>query len=391
MIPGAIPGDLLEIKTGSEKQEYALGSVLRVVQAAPDRREPPCVYVPRCGGCDWQHIRYDAQARLKAEVIAAEFRRTLGIELNRDGLVEPAPAEFGYRSRIRLKTGPGGKIGFHHPNSNHLVPVEACLVAAPPISAAGRLAGLLGQKCAEIEVVAGQRYEVLIAHLTKTPGSFERRIACQMVDGGSVSGLILRGTAARELFGEVRIGCEVEPGCTIEADADLFSQVNRAQNLKLVGAVMELAEVCPDMRVLDLYCGTGNFSLPVARRGAFVIGLDHDPLAIEAARANAERMGLVRTKFITMRAADGVQFLRKSGYRPEVLILDPPRTGAANLIDVMAQLRARKLIYVSCDLPTLVRDLHQLILNRYKMQVVRGFDFFPNTHHIEMVVSLVLT
>jgi 23S rRNA (uracil1939-C5)-methyltransferase len=193
------------------------------------------------------------------------------------------------------------------------------------------------------------------------------------------------------VFGQVRIACEIEPGCVIEAAADLFSQVNRAQNLKLVSAVMQLTEVSPDIRVLDLFCGTGNFSLAAARHGARVIGLDHDQLAIEAARCNAERMGLHETQFIAMRAADGVRFLLQSGYRPEVLILDPPRTGADHLITAMAQLRAQRLIYVSCNPSTLVRDLRQLMLKRYKIDVVRGFDFFPNTHHMEIVASLLLT
>src|SRR5712692_6789473 len=100
MIPAALPGEVLEIEIGSHKRDYALGRIVRVIQPAPERREPPCPYIARCGGCDWQHIRYDAQARLKAEVLVAEFRHTLGIELDPNGLVEPAPAEFSYRSRV---------------------------------------------------------------------------------------------------------------------------------------------------------------------------------------------------------------------------------------------------------------------------------------------------
>jgi len=138
MIPGAVPGDVVEIETRAQKRDYALGRIARVVQAAPERREPPCPYAATCGGCDWQHIRYDAQVRFKAELLAAEFRHSLGIELDPHGLVEPAPAEFRYRSRVRLRTGPGGKIGFHHSGSNSFVAVEACLVAAPPIAVLDR-------------------------------------------------------------------------------------------------------------------------------------------------------------------------------------------------------------------------------------------------------------
>ena len=390
MIPAAVPGDVVEIETRSQKPDSALGRIARVVQAAPERREPPCPYAATCGGCDWQHIRYDAQVRFKAELLAAEFRHSLGIELDPNGLIEPAPAEFHYRSRVRLRTGRGGKIGFHHSGSNSFVAVEACLVAAPPIAEAARLAGALGPNCTQIEVVAGQHGEVLSANLTRAPGSFERKLARQMIDNGT-TGLILRSGNIRELFGDVAIACEVEPGCVIEADADLFSQVNRSQNARLVAAVMRLAEISPPMRVLDLFCGTGNFSLPAARRTACVIGLDRDELAVEAARANAERMGLKGTQFIAMRAAEGLRFLLQTGYCPDVLILDPPRAGAAYLIESMTRLKARRLIYVSCNPSTLVRDLRALILNGYKVASVRAFDFFPNTHHIELVVSLLLT
>ena len=390
MIPAAAPGDVLEIEIRPQKRDYAVGRIVRVVKPAQERREPPCPYAAACGGCDWQHIRYDAQARLKAEVLAAEFRHTLGIALDPDGLLESAPAEFGYRSRVRLKTGPSGAIGFHHPRSNSFVGIEACLVAGTPIAAAARLARALGRTCSEIEVVGGPHGEVLIANLMKAPGAFERQIARQMVENGA-AGLILRGGAIRELFGDVRIACEAESGCVIEADADLFSQVNRAQNLKLVATVMELAEISPDARVLELFCGTGNFSLPAARRAVGVVGVDSDELAIEAARTNATRMGLRGTQFIAMRALEGIRFLLQAGYRPDILLLDPPRAGAANLSEPMAKLKAPRVVYVSCNPSTLLRDLRQLILQRYQISRVRALDFFPNTHHLEIVTSLLLT
>ena len=389
MIPAAVPGDVVEIQTQSDRRDYAPGRLVRVVQPAPERREPPCPYAGRCGGCDWQQIRYEAQPRLKGEVLAAELHHTLGLELDPHGLVEPAPAEFGYRSRVRLKTG-RGKVGFHHSGNNSFVSVEACLVAAPPIAGAARLARALGRNCLEIEVVAAPQGEVLVANLTKAPGGSERAIANEMIDSG-IAGLILRGGTSRESFGDVRVANEVEPGCVIEADADLFSQVNRAQNAKLVDAVMQLAAIVPAARVLDLFCGTGNFSLPAARRGALVTGLDRDGLAIEAARANAERMGLKGTQFIAMRVDEGLRFLLQTRYRAGVVILDPPRAGAAYVIERMVRLQAGRLIYVSCNPSTLVRDLRQLILKGYKVSRVRAFDFFPNTHHFEIVASLLLT
>jgi 23S rRNA (uracil1939-C5)-methyltransferase len=390
MIPAAVPGDVVQIETRRDQHDYALGSVLQVRRPAPERRDAPCPYASACGGCDWQHIRYDAQTRFKAEVVASEFRQSLGILLDPSGLVEPAPAEFRYRSRIRLKVRTDGRVGFHHPRSNSFVAVEDCLIAAPPISVAARLGRTLGRNCKELEVVSSQHSEVLIAHQAKPPQPVDRKIAREIVNDG-IAGVILRAGGMRELFGQVRIAYEAEPGCTIEADADLFSQVNRAQNLKLVAAVMRSAGISNGMRVLDVFCGTGNFSLPAARRGADIIGLDRDGLAIEAARTNARRMGLESSQFIAMAAVDGARFLARTGYHPEVIILDPPRGGAAAMIEPIRGLRARRLIYVSCNLSTLVRDLRQLMLNGYKMHNVSAFDFFPNTHHIEIVATMLLT
>jgi 23S rRNA (uracil1939-C5)-methyltransferase len=390
MVPAAVPGDLLELEIASEKRDYAIGRIVRVIRAAPERREPPCRYAARCGGCDWQQIRYDAQVQLKAELIAAEFQRALGVELDPCGLVEPAPAEFGYRSRVRLKTGPGGEVGFYQHASKVLVRVEECLVAAPAISAAERLARALGRRCSEIEVVTSARGEVLVAELTKPPARFEYEVAQRMA-GSDVAGVILRSATTRDLLGDARVAIEAEPGCVVEADADLFSQVNRAQNLKLVAAVMELAQISPATRVLDIFCGAGNLSLPAARRGGQVTGIDANALAIEAARENAARMGLREAQFLAMRALEGVGFLARAGNRPRVVIMDPPRAGAADLIEPLRRLRAERLVYVSCDPSTMVRDLLALVRKGYKLTQARGFDFFPNTHHVEIVASLLLT
>jgi 23S rRNA (uracil1939-C5)-methyltransferase len=390
MIPGAAPGDLLDVEVTSELRRFSLARVVRIVRAGAERRKPPCEYASNCGGCDWQHIRYEGQIRHKAELLAAEFRRGLAIQLDRCGLVEPAPAELGYRSRVRLKIGPHGEVGFTRAGTNSLVAIDSCPVTTVGIATAARLAHALGHGCREIEVVAGERGEVLVADLAKAPTAFAVAQAQRIVENGA-AGIILRGGGVREVAGNATIMVEAEPGCVIQADADLFTQVNREQNLKLVAAAMRLAHVSAGTRVLDLFCGTGNFSLPAARRGADVTGADVNPLAIEAARANAARMGLRATQFIAMRAAEAVRFLWGAGYNPEVIIMDPPRTGAADLIEPLAKLGARRVIYVSCDPLTLVRDLRSLTGKGYRIEQVRAFDFFPNTRHLEILVTVLLT
>jgi 23S rRNA (uracil1939-C5)-methyltransferase len=391
MVPNVVPGDLVEAEITIQHRDYALARASRVLRPSSDRREPPCPFLPRCGGCDWQQIDYSAQLRNKAELIATEFDRALGIAIEPRGLVEAAPAEFGYRSRIRLKTGAGGKLGFHELGSNELVAIDRCIVGAPELELPIEFARSLSQRCHEVEAIVGHRGTVIVADMAKSAGNDELAKAQRIVEtDGRICGAVLRGRM-REVVGDAQIALEVEPGCVIEADADLFSQVNRAQNQKLVAAAMEMAEVTEGTRTLDLFCGTGNFSLPAARRGAKVTGVDADALAIEAARRNAARMGLRETQFTAMKAEQTAHFLARAHYRPEVVIIDPPRTGALRLMQTLVELRPRRIIYISCDAATLVRDLRELMTGGYRIDRVRVFDFFPNTHHVEVAVSALLT
>jgi 23S rRNA (uracil1939-C5)-methyltransferase len=390
MVANAAPGDVVDVESVSQRRDYTIARIERVVQAAANRREPPCPFLPRCGGCDWQHIEYGAQVRLKAELLVAEFRRALGFDLDLDRLVEPAPVEFGYRARVRLKTGPGGRVGFHELGTNSIVAIDKCIVAAPELRIPVELALALGRRSSEIEIVASDGREVLVAHLGQAPRPDDIASAQRIVDSDDrVAGIVLRGAAGRRVVGNARVALEVEPGCVIEADADLFSQVNRSQNMKLVAAVLEMAAIRAGTRVLDLFCGTGNLSLPAARRGGEVTGVDSDALAVAAARRNAQRMGLRAAQFIAMHAAQTAHFLARARYHAEVVILDPPRTGAPGLMEPILRLKPHSVIYVSCDLSTLVRDLRALLAGGYHIALVRAFDFFPNTHHLEVVVHAI--
>jgi 23S rRNA (uracil1939-C5)-methyltransferase len=387
MVPHTAPGDLLEVTVVQQRAGYLVARAERVLKPGAARRTPPCPYLPRCGGCDWQQIAYPEQTRFKAEVIAATLNHALGLELNPATLIEPAPAEFGYRARIRFKTGGGGRLGFYEAGSRRLVEVEHCLVAAAEIRMPREFAAAF--ECEEIEVVADRGREVLVAHLARPPGAAVLKRARRLVERDPrIAGAVLRAGGAREVVGEVSIAVALEPGLELEVEADLFSQVNRAQNLKLVAAVMEMAQASADARVLDLFCGAGNFSLPAARRGAAVMGVDAEALAVAAAARNAARLGLKRAEFAAMEAAELARFLLRARYRPDVVIMDPPRSGARELIGPLVRMRAARVIYVSCDVATLARDLEALRSGGYRLAAVRAFDFFPNTHHAEVVAVL---
>jgi len=392
MVAGGVVGDNLDVEIVSERRDYAVAKIREVVRASADRRVAPCPYLPRCGGCDWQHVDYGAQVRFKGEVVARELGHALGIEIDPVGLVEPAPAEFGYRSRIRLRVGAKGVLGFYEAGSNTIVEIDSCMVAEAGIRMPLHLARSLGKRVEEIEVVRDGAREVQVAHLKKPATDEEIRRARNVVESDAeIAGIVLRAGASRATVGDTAITIELEDGLSIEVDADLFSQVNRAQNQKLVASVMEMAPIRESSVVLDLYCGAGNFSLPASRRGARVTGVDDDADAIAAAQRNAARLKFREAQFVAMKASATADFLHRARYRPEVVILDPPRTGALDLMEPIVKLRAPAVIYVSCDVTTLARDLRVLAGAGYKINRIRGFDFFPNTHHVEIAVHALLT
>jgi 23S rRNA (uracil1939-C5)-methyltransferase len=201
----------------------------------------------------------------------------------------------------------------------------------------------------------------------------------------------LRSGRAREVIGDPAVTINIESGLELVVDADLFSQVNHVQNRKLVATVMEMAAIERGMRVLDIFCGAGNLSLPAARRGALINGIDADALAIAAATKNARRLGFAEANFIAGKAIEAVNFLLRAKYRPAVVILDPPRTGAVELMEAIVKLHPRAIIYVSCDVSTLARDLRVLTAVGYRAHRIAAFDFFPNTHHAEIAAHLLLT
>ena len=391
MVPHAAPGDRLEVRIASRRRDFSVAAIERIITAGPDRRVPPCPFLPRCGGCDWQHLNYSAQVRAKAELIVAALRRA-NIDVSAENLIEPAPEEFGYRSRVRLKVGREGKLGFYQPGSNELVEIDRCLVAWPGLRLPNAFVSALWRNLEEVEVVESGTREVIAAKMRKPPSSAEVDRARQILEqDATIQGIILRNGRVRQVVGDPAIAINVENGLDLTVDADLFSQVNHAQNRKLVTTVMEMAAIERGMRVLDIFCGAGNLSLPAARRGASVTGIDSDELAIASATRNARRIGFAEANFIAGKAIEAVNFLIRAKYRPEVVILDPPRTGAAELVEPIVKMRPRSIVYVSCDVSTLARDLRILINAGYRAARIRGFDFFPNTHHAEIAAHLLLT
>jgi 23S rRNA (uracil1939-C5)-methyltransferase len=361
------------------------------VRPGPARTTPPCPAFGRCGGCQWQHVTLAAQREAKRAIVAEQLARIGGL---RDVDVRPTLAAsdgLAYRARITL-VAEGRRLGYHRAGTHVLEEVSACPIAAGPVPAhievARRWAAALRTAPERVTIAEAPGGVVLVAALSGPPvppdvDATERLLAAEP----SVRGAVLRRRAARIVVGDPGLRVDLEPGLALEAPADAFTQVNAAANRLLVATVLELGAFAADARVLDLYCGIGNFALPLARRGVRVHGVERDPIAVEAARANAARLRL-DARFDV---GDVARALARDDEPVDGVVLDPPRAGAADALAGVVARVPRRLVYVSCDPATLARDLAWLAGRRHAVRAVQPIDAFPHTFHVETVTLVELT
>jgi 23S rRNA (uracil1939-C5)-methyltransferase len=394
-VPGVAPGDRVRARISERHSSYARATLLAVESAGPARRTPPCPWVDRCGGCAWQHVAYDAQLAAKTRNVRDALARIGGLEAARELPIIAAPAEWAYRRRIRLHVDPGGRLGYRAARSRELVEIEACAIADPAIDTA--LAPLrhalptLRTRLSDVELVANGRGTVVLVLSARGPLRPHDGVTLRALldTAPEITGIIVRGRGWQRRLGDLRVRIQPEAdGPTVTQTAGTFSQVNDGANQLLVAAVVAMA--APATRAVDLYCGTGNLSLPLARAGLTVHGFDRDRLAIADARSSARHVGLAARAHFT--ADDAVSALA----RPEVqgidlLILDPPRTGAPGVVGALADHRPPRILYVSCDPATLARDARTLATAGYRVDRVQVVDLFPQTEHVETILEAVLT
>jgi 23S rRNA (uracil1939-C5)-methyltransferase len=387
----AAPGDTVEAHVRTRERGYLRADVARLLDPGPDRVEPACSVFGRCGGCQWQHVRLAAQREAKRAVVAEQLARIAGL---RDVEVRPTLADaagLGHRSRITL-VAEGRRLGYHRARSHVLEEVDACPIAAPVVAAhlgvARAWIATLRTAVERVTIAEAPGGVVLVAALRRAPTPTDvAATESLLATHASVRGAVLGHRATRHTVGDPQVRIEIEPGLVLEAPADAFAQVNPAANRLLVDCALALAEVVPGARVLDLYCGAGNFTLPLARRGADITGIERSPLAVDAGRANAVRLGL-GARFV---AGDVAATLATIDGPVDAVVLDPPRAGAADALPALAALRPSRIVYVSCDPATLARDCRTLVARGYAVRTVQPVDVFPQTFHVEAVALLGLT
>ena len=354
----AAPGDKLRVKIDRVQGTVGFASIVEILKPSPVRTEPPCPYFGRCGGCDFQQLTYEAQLQAKVAMIHDCLHRIAKIEIPREIHITPSPDEWRYRARATWQVEPREKlIGYFERGSNRVCDVDYCAVLTPKLE---ETLGLVRR-----EVAAKDMRQ--LRHVDVVAGD----------EGVSVAPSIA-GFSARTV--SRRIGDEA-----YSFSADTFFQVNHELLEPLIAAALDDAS---GQFAIDLYCGVGLFTLPLARRFARVTGVEAHPRAVEFARRNVERAKLENVEIANLGVADWVK--HSLSFEPlDFLLLDPPRVGCENaVISGILALRPHRIAYVSCDPATLARDLKKLTAGGYSLDSVAAFDMFPQTHHVETVARL---
>lgn len=404
-VPGVLPGEAVRFRRARRHRQHDEAQLVEVLSPAADRVVPPCPHFGTCGGCALQHLAPPAQLAAKAAELVASLARIARVE-PREWLAPLEGPVWNYRRRARLSARYVHKkgrslVGFRERSAPYVAEIDSCRVLVPPFDSlvaplSGLLTGLsIRERVPQVEVAAGDRASAVILRVLSAPSPADlaairafgaaHDITVYLQPGGLDTVAPLDGVPAQLDYDlpEFDLRLAFEP-------VD-FIQVNAAINRALVSRALERLDPGPTDRVLDLFCGLGNFTLALARRAGEVVGIEGDAGLIERARANAARNGIGNASFhVANLAAQDVEQSRWWAGGFSHVLLDPPRAGAREVLPAIARLAPRSILYVSCHPGTLARDLGELVHGHgYVLQAAGVLDMFPHTTHVESMAVLV--
>jgi 23S rRNA (uracil1939-C5)-methyltransferase len=396
-VEGALTGERVEARLLESKSKFDRARATEILRPSAGRRDPACPYFGTCGGCATQHV--DARTQVAAK------QRWLEDNLARIGKVQVgamlAPihgAEWGYRHRARLSVryveGKGGAlVGFRERKSTYVADMQSCKVLPSLISAL--IPGLrtlisklsIRDRVPQVEIAAGDAATVLLFRHLLPFNTADQVLLREFAESNHVrvwlqpegpdSAQPFHPAAHEDLYYALP-----EFGLKISFKPADFTQVNPAVNRLLVSRALRLLDPQPGERIADLFCGIGNFSLPIAVRGAQVIGFEGSAPLVERARQNAAANGLVAQ----FEVADLFKPNLEHYGRFDKYLLDPPREGAASLVHALPERWPRRIVYVSCDPATLARDADTLVHHKgFTLAAAGVVNMFPHTAHVESI------
>jgi 23S rRNA (uracil1939-C5)-methyltransferase len=396
-VPYVLPGETVAVRLDAQKKKFARGRVEKFVELSAERVAAPCPYFTRCGGCHYQHLPYDAQLRYKKEILLETLSRLGGIRW--DGPVEMhASPPFGYRNRAQWKLGPadgnGTAIGYLEAGSQTLCAVDRCPILSPALEdVLARLRGVVDRgeiptTLTELEAFADGVDERLLlsASFTNLGGTTAEAIGGRLREAIPAIESLLLHDASRdrfELLGPGYLRYRVGERSYRVGHLSFF-QVNRFLVEALAGRATSGAS---GRLALDLYAGVGLFSLPLAEGFERVFAVEGNPAATRDLEENI-RAAVGGGARIEARTQDAEEFLPRWKERPDLILLDPPRSGMSDAArERVLALGAQEIRYVSCDPATLARDLKELS-KIYEVAEIELFDMFPQSFHLETLVRL---
>jgi 23S rRNA (uracil1939-C5)-methyltransferase len=397
-VSGALPGELVRARVYGKRKGVFHAVAQEILEPSPDRVVPPCNGEKQCTGATWPFIAYPAQLRLKEEILLDTLRRTGGMEPKQPLPIIPSPKTDHYRLRtqftVRSEKG-SQRLGFFRQGSYSLVEVEDAFLIHPLInrtlSAIRKLVDLL-PPLLEVHINASPAGEVHLLlfgaeDVFRPQDAFFAGLQEAVPEVIGITGFAKKKTAFS--LGRNTMTLDVER-LTLHATEGNFFQVNWDQNRNMVRTVLDLAGLTGNETVLDLYCGIGNFSLPLAKRAGKVIGIESGYSAIEDAKKNAQFNNIKNAEFIADDLQKGLKPLLERKLKAEVIVLDPPRAGATlKTLERILAFVPRKIVYVSCNPSTLARDLKFFHLFGFRLDRLQPVDMFPWTYHIECVAEMV--
>ena len=353
-----ITGEIAKIKITAVNSKIAHADVIEVITQAPTRVVPPCSYAGKCGGCDFQHVQVDQQREFKRSIILEQFLRIGKIDLLQMGfdlkveMVEPADG-LHWRTRMEFAVSNGGRIGFYGARSNDVVEINDCLIADSRMNVA-ELANRTWKSDARVEVAVSSTSEVSVVR-----------------SGRSISG-------PTQLIEQVG-------GNSLKISPSAFWQSHKLAPTTLVKSVISKLEIKKSDHICDLYSGVGLFASAILNEisdQGFVTMIESDKTAVSDARKIFANK--LNVKILQGLVAQQLSIVK----RADLIVLDPPRTGAGEVVvKQMIKFKPRKIIYVACDPAALARDSKTLLDLGYKLDHISGYDLFPMTQHIECVAG----
>ena len=415
-LPNAVAGELVRLRIEYPRKTWAAGKILEILEKSPHRVNRECPVAKLCGGCDFWHMDYAEETRLKAERVKTCLNRLAGEHLETVPILA-APDCRGYRNKaqypVASKKG-RAYAGFYRAGTHQVVENKRCLILPPETDAVKDAVidyvnqfrvsvydetshtGLLRHIYVRRGAVSGQilvclvcggeklpKAEALLERLKKIPGFTTLVLSVNTQKGNAVL-----GDRFVTLYGPGYIE-DTLCGLRFRLSPRSFYQVNHDQAQRLYETAIRLAGITKDDTVLDLYCGVGTITLAMAGAAGKVIGVEVIPQAVEDARDNARRNGIENAEFFCGDAGQAALALEAQGVRPDVAVVDPPRKGLnADTIEALSRMAPRRIVYVSCDPATLARDVALLKEKGYALQSVTAADLFPRCAHVETVCLL---